>query len=235
MNCAIIMAAGKGSRMKVNKNKQFILIKDKPILAYTIEKFEKSSLIDEIVLVASEDEVDYCKREIVYKYNFTKVTKVVSGGSERQKSVMKGLKAVKNADIVLIHDGARPFVSSRIIEDGIRYAKIYGGAACGVEPKDTIKVKDRNGFSEKTLNRNELFCVQTPQCFKYDLIFDAHIKAEKDGILATDDTAVFEMAKNKVYLYEGSYNNLKITTPDDLYAAENLIDKGCWHRTISNV
>lgn len=227
MNCAIIMAAGKGSRMKANKNKQFILINDKPILAYTIEKFQNSSYIDEIVIVSAENEVSFCKSEIVYKYNFTKVKEVVPGGGERQQSVLNGLKAVKNAEIVLIHDGARPFVDEKIIEDGVKYAKVYGGAACGVQPKDTIKIKSENGFSKKTLDRSELFCVQTPQCFKYKLILDAHIMAQRRGIFATDDTMIFEMAENKVYLYNGSYNNLKITTPDDLCVAEILINNGC--------
>ncbi|URZ14714.1 2-C-methyl-D-erythritol 4-phosphate cytidylyltransferase [Clostridium felsineum] len=225
MNCAIIMAAGKGSRMKVNKNKQFILIEGKPILAYTIEKFENSPLIDEIVVVAAEDEINFCMQEIVSKYGYTKVKNIVSGGTERQQSVLRGLKAAKKANIVLIHDGARPFVDNEIIEAGIKYADIYGGAACGVEPKDTIKLKSDNGFSEKTFDRSKLFCVQTPQCFKYDLILKAHLEAEKKEILATDDTMIFEMAGNKVYLYNGSYENIKITTPDDLYAAEILLNK----------
>ncbi|KHD34713.1 2-C-methyl-D-erythritol 4-phosphate cytidylyltransferase [Clostridium acetobutylicum] len=225
MNCAIIMAAGRGSRMKVNKNKQFILIQGKPILAYTIDKFQRSPLIDEIIIVAAESEINFCMQEIVYKYKFNKVKNIVSGGSERQQSVMNGLKAVKSANIVLIHDGARPFVDNKIIENGIKYAEKYGGAACGVQPKDTIKIKSEDGFSEKTIDRSKLFCVQTPQCFKYDLILKAHINAEKEGILATDDTMIFEMSGNKVYLYDGSYENLKITTPDDLYAAETLLKK----------
>ncbi|MFL0249238.1 2-C-methyl-D-erythritol 4-phosphate cytidylyltransferase [Clostridium neuense] len=226
MNCAIIMAAGKGKRMKADINKQFILIKDKPILAYTIEKFEKNSFIDQIVIVAAPEEVNFCKSEIVYKYSFKKVKKIVCGGKERQDSVLNGLIAAKESDIVLIHDGARPFVDNRIISSGIEYAKLYGGAACGMAPKDTIKVKKSDGFSERTIDRSKLFCVQTPQCFKYEEILKAHMYAKEKNIPATDDTMLFEMAGNRVYLYEGSYNNIKITTPEDLYSAEKLIDSG---------
>lgn len=224
MNCAIIMAAGKGRRMKTNVNKQFILLKDRPILSYTIDKFQKNSSIDEIIIVAAADEINFCKNEIVYKYNFDKVKKIIPGGKERQESVMNGLMAVEQGDIVLIHDGARPFVNDRIIDQGIEYAKIHGGAACGMTPKDTIKIRNVGGFSEKTLDRSKLFCVQTPQCFKYDEILKAHIYAKENNIPATDDTMVFEMMGNRVYLYEGSYNNIKITTPEDLYSAEKIID-----------
>lgn len=226
MNCAIIMAAGKGKRMKSDINKQFILLKDRPILAYTIDKFQKSQSIDEIIIVAASDEIDFCRNEIVYKYGFNKVKKIVCGGKERQNSVMNGLMAATESDIVLIHDGARPFVDDRIISDGIKYAEIYGGAACGMAPKDTIKVRSNEGFSEKTLDRSRLFCVQTPQCFRYEDILKAHVYAKEKNIPATDDTMVFEMLGNKVYLYEGSYNNIKITTPEDLYSAEKLEESG---------
>lgn len=227
MNYAIIMAAGRGKRMKANINKQFIPIKDKPVLAYTIDKFEKSPCIDEILLVAAEDEIEICKNEIVYKYNFKKVKKIVPGGNERQESVFNGLKALeaKDDDIVLIHDGARPFVEDRIINEGVLYARKYGAAACGITPRDTIKVKGAKGFSEGTLERNKLFCVQTPQCFKYKLIVEAHLVAENNKVFATDDTALCEKQGNKVYLYEGSYENFKITTPEDIYSAERIIEK----------
>ncbi|KOF56860.1 MULTISPECIES: 2-C-methyl-D-erythritol 4-phosphate cytidylyltransferase [Clostridium] len=226
MNCAIIMAAGKGKRMKAGINKQFILLKNKPILSYTIDKFQKNSSIDEIIIVAAPDEIDFCRNEIVYKYNFSKVKKIVCGGKERQDSVLNGLMAAKGSDIVLIHDGARPFVDNRIIDEGIEYAKIYGGAACGMTPKDTIKVRSMDGFSERTIDRSKLFCVQTPQCFRYEEILKAHLYAKENNITATDDTMLFETLSNKVYLYGGSYNNIKITTPEDLYSAEKLANSG---------
>lgn len=225
MNCAVIMAAGKGKRMNAKVNKQFINLNNKPILAHTISKFEQNSSIDEIVIVASKDEIEKCFNEVIYKYNFKKVRNVVAGGNERQESVLNGLRELKNVDIVLIHDGARPFVDDRIIEEGIKYASIYGGSACGVIPKDTIKLRDKNGFSSRTLDRSKLFCVQTPQCFKFNEILDAHLQAEAKGITATDDTKIFEMAGRKVYLYDGSYDNIKITTYDDIYAAEKIINK----------
>lgn len=226
MNCAIIMAAGRGKRMKADINKQFIHLKDKPILSYTVDKFQENSSIDEIIIVASPDEIDFCRSEIVYKYRFTKVRKVIAGGKERQNSVLNGLMSAKGSDIVLIHDGARPFVSECMIDEGVKYAGIYGGAACGVTPKDTIKVRNIDGFSKQTVDRNKLFCVQTPQCFKYEEILKAHIYAKENNIIATDDTMIFEMLGNKVYLYKGSYNNIKITTPEDLYSAEKLVDSG---------
>lgn len=225
MNCAVIMAAGKGKRMNAKVNKQFINLNNKPILAHTISKFEQNSSIDEIVIVASKDEIEKCFNEVIYKYNFKKVLNIVAGGNERQESVLNGLRELKNVDIVLIHDGARPFVDDRIIEEGIKYASIYGGSACGVTPKDTIKLRDKNGFSSRTLDRSKLFCVQTPQCFKFNEILDAHLQAEAKGITATDDTKIFEMAGRKVYLYDGSYDNIKITTYDDIYTAEKIINK----------
>lgn len=222
-NYAIIVAAGKGKRMKMPVNKQFVCIQDKPILYYSINVFSRNPLIDEIVLVCSKDEIEYCKREIVQKYNFSKVVKIVSGGKERQDSVFNGLSALRDCDVVLIHDGARPFVTHKMIEDGIRYSNVYGASACGVMPKDTIKIKGEDGFGCKTLQRKELFVVQTPQCFKYGLIYDCHKKLINSKVKVTDDTTVVEYFGSKVYLYEGSYNNIKITTPEDLIIAENIL------------
>lgn len=223
-NCAIIVAAGKGSRMKAGMNKQFIKIRNKPILYYTLHAFENNKLIHDIVLVLAQDEIEYCKKNILDLYEFKKIKKIVQGGETRQRSVLNGLLAADGSDIVLIHDGARPFVDDRIIEDGIKYAKMYNACACGVEPKDTIKIKSEEGFSLNTPKRDTLFSVQTPQCFKYDLILNAHKKALEDNIYATDDTMIVEKYNQKVYLYNGSYNNIKITTPEDLLIGEKLLD-----------
>ena len=224
-NCAIVVASGRGTRMKKSVNKLFLCLNDKPILAYTLEAFEKNKSIYSIILVAADDEVEYCKKEIVLKYSISKVKKIVSGGDSRQQSVFNGLKAVEDdCSIVLIHDGARPFINDRIIEDGIGYAKIYGASACGVEPKDTIKIRDSSGFSKYTPKRSEVFCVQTPQCFKLDIIVKAHEYISKKDMVVTDDTSVAEIYGNKVFLYEGSYNNIKITTPDDLILGEKILD-----------
>jgi len=205
-------------------NKQYLSIKGHPILYYTLKAFSQNDHIDEIIVVVAEDEMDYCKNHIIEKYNFSKVKNIVIGGNERQNSVLNGLMAVSNCDIVLIHDGARPFIADSIIDNGIAYASSYGAAACGVIPKDTIKIKDAAGFSLETPERETLFCVQTPQTFKYDLILDCHKRIHEEGIKVTDDTMVVERYGNRVYLYEGSYTNIKITTPEDLDLGKQILE-----------
>lgn len=224
-NYVIIVAAGRGRRMETDVNKQFLNIKGKPVIYYSLKTFSGSKLIDGIIIVCAESEIEYCKNEIVEKYKIDKVLKIVSGGKERQDSVYNGLKAIDDCEIVLIHDGARPFVNDRIIEDGIKNAMEYGACACGVIPKDTLKVRDNKGFSTYTLNRNEIFSIQTPQCFKYNIILECHKKIKEDKISVTDDTAVVNYYGNSVYLYDGSYDNIKITTPEDIYIAEKIAEK----------
>lgn len=222
MISAIVLAGGRGKRMNYHKSKQFIEIKGKPVLVYTLEKFIYNKSIDEVILVLPEDEVDYCKKEVLQRYSL-KVDRIVIGGKERQDSVFNALEAMEKADIVLIHDGARPFINEKIIEEGIKYANIYGAAAPGVTPKDTIKVKNEDNISVDTPDRNTLVAVQTPQCFKYDEIYQCHRKIKEENAIVTDDTSVVEKYGHKVYLYEGDYTNIKITTPEDLILAERLI------------
>ncbi|MBS6601814.1 MAG: 2-C-methyl-D-erythritol 4-phosphate cytidylyltransferase [Clostridium sp.] len=222
MVSAIILAGGKGKRMGKDISKQFILVKDKPIIYYTIKKFSDCKLIDEIILVLPKDEIEYCKKEVLEKYSL-KVDKIIAGGKERQDSVYNGLKALKNSDIVLIHDGARPFVSEKIILDGIENAKKYGAAAPGVMPKDTIKVKDDFSFSKETLKRESLIAIQTPQVFKKDIIVKCHERVRENNVSVTDDTMVVEKYGYKVYLYDGDYINIKVTTPEDLILCEYLV------------
>ena len=222
MISAIVLAGGRGKRMNYHKSKQFIEIKGKPVLVYTLEKFIYNKSIDEVILVLPEDEVDYCKKEVLQKYSL-KVDRIVIGGKERQDSVFNALEAMEKANIVLIHDGARPFISEKIIEEGIKYANIYGAAAPGVTPKDTIKIKNEDNISVDTPDRNTLVAVQTPQCFKYDEIYQCHRKIKEENAIVTDDTSVVERYGHKVYLYEGDYTNIKITTPEDLILAEKLI------------
>jgi len=221
--CAVILAAGKGERMGAGKNKQFIEINGRPVLYHTLKAFSDCPAIDAIVLVCAMDEMEYCRAEIVEKYSFMKVTGIAEGGAERQDSVYNGLKKAGDCEIVLIHDGARPFVSAGIIEEGIKYAEKYGACTCGVTPKDTIKMKGGSGFSECTLDRNILFSVQTPQCFKKELIEGCYEKIKDEPIRFTDDTSVAEYFGYKVFLYTGSYSNIKITTPEDLPVAENIL------------
>ena len=222
MISAIVLAGGRGKRMNYHKSKQFIEIKGKPVLVYTLEKFIYNKSIDEVILVLPEDEVAYCKKEVLQKYSL-KVDRIVIGGKERQDSVFNALEAMEKADIVLIHDGARPFINEKIIEEGIKYANIYGAAAPGVTPKDTIKIKNEDNISVDTPDRNTLVAVQTPQCFKYDEIYQCHRKIKEENAIVTDDTSVVERYGHKVYLYEGDYTNIKITTPEDLILAERLI------------
>lgn len=224
MISVIILAGGKGKRMNSSVSKQFIEIKGKPIIYHTIKKFNDNKRIDNIVVVLSEEEVEYFKENILKKYSL-RVDKIVVGGKERQDSVYNGLKSLENSetDIVLIHDGARPFISNKIIEDGIKYASIYGACAPGVMPKDTIKVKNEKNFSVKTPDRATLMAIQTPQVFKFNEILECHEKVKLDGVVVTDDTMVAEKYGYKVYIYNGEYTNIKVTTPEDLILGEKLI------------
>lgn len=214
MVSAIIVAAGKGKRMGLGYNKLLAKIDDKEIIVLTLEKFENSSSIDEIILVASEDEFDYFNQNIINRYGFKKI-KLALGGKERQNSVYNGLKKCDNAEIVLIHDGARPYVDEDMIERSINAAREYGAATVAVPVVDTIKVVE-DGFSVETPDRKKLYAIQTPQSFKYELILKAHEYAINNNILATDDTMLVERLGHKVRIIEGSYSNIKITTPNDI-------------------
>ena len=217
MISAIILAGGKGKRMGAPVSKQFIEIKGKPIIYYTIKKFSENKKIDNIVVVLSKDEVGYFKENILEKYNL-KVDNIVIGGTERQDSVYNGLKSLEdtNTDIVLIHDGAR-------IDDGIKFAQVYGACAPGVMPKDTIKIKNESNFSVSTPERGSLVAIQTPQVFKFNEILECHEKIKINNIVVTDDTMVAEKFGYSVYLYDGEYTNIKVTTPEDLILGEKLI------------
>lgn len=222
-NTAIILAAGQGKRMGSNVNKQFLTLAEKPVLYHTIKAFSDNKNIDDIIVLCAEDEMEYCKKNIIEKYDLKKVRALVKGGKERQDSVYNGLKAIEPCDIVLIHDGARPFVTENIINDGIKNAEKYGACTCGVKSKDTIKIKDKEGFAKETLNREDTFIVQTPQCFKYDIILFCHEKLRKTKEQVTDDAMIVEKFDRKVYLYEGSYLNIKLTTPEDMIIGENIL------------
>ena len=224
---ALIAAAGKGKRMNARISKPFIPIFGKPILAYTIEKFEKCKLIDKIYLTVNSEEKGLCSRNIIIKYNFSKVQELVDGGETRQDSIYNGLKALdKDTDIVVIHDGARPLIEETIIQDSIETAQEYGAAITAIPIKDTVKKCGKDFFINKTLNREEIWRAQTPQTFKYDLILPAYNQAYKYKYLATDDAAIVERYGNKVKLIIGSEENIKITTPFDIIVAENFLKKG---------
>ena len=223
MNGVVIVAAGTGSRMNMGINKQFIKLEGKEIIAYTIEKFYNNSNIEDIVVVVKEDESEFFKKEILDKYNFKNV-KIAYGGKERQDSVYNGLKLLdEKCDVVLIHDGARPFVSDKIIDKSIEEAKEHKAIVVGVPVKDTIKVIDNDKNIVDTPNRSVLWAVQTPQTFDYHILIDAYKDAFKNKFYGTDDAMLVERIGYKVKMLEGSYNNIKITTQEDLNIGSQIL------------
>lgn len=223
---AVIVAAGKGTRMNMDVNKQYIEVEGKAVLARTIQVFEDCEAVGEIILVVNQFDIVYCKQNIIDLYGFKKVKALVAGGAERQDSVFNGLNEVRpDCDIVLIHDGARPFVHIETIEDSIRTVQEYGAACVAVPVKDTIKRSDKDCFIAETLDRSVIWSIQTPQSFRYDLIMKAHIKAREDGFTGTDDAVLAERVGFRTKLVMGSYDNIKITTQDDLIFAEAIVRK----------
>lgn len=221
-NTAIVLAAGQGKRMHTKIQKQFLEIKGYPVLYYSLRCFQDSPLIEDIILVTGEESVPYCQKEIVDKYGFTKVTKVIPGGKERYDSVYQGLLACENSDYVLIHDGARPFITEEILERGLTGAEETGACAVGMPSKDTVKIADESGYIAETPDRSKVWMIQTPQIFQYALIRSAHESIRtREMSNVTDDAMVVEQETGiKVRLAEGSYQNIKITTPEDLGVAE---------------
>lgn len=226
---AIVLAAGSGSRMKSKTKKQFMEIKGKPVIWYSLFEFEKSR-VDEIILVTGKEDIDYCKKEIVEKYNLKKIKNVVAGGSERYESVYNGLKEV-TGNIVLIHDGARPLINNEIIERSIEGTIKSDACVVGVPVKDTIKRANKEGDIIDTPNRSELWITQTPQSFKTDLVKMAYKKMKEElekgntTLNITDDAMVVEeFTTNQVRFVQGDYKNIKVTTPEDIDIAELFIE-----------
>lgn len=219
---AIVLAAGQGKRMNTKVRKQYLLLAGKPILYYSLKVFQDSDLIDEIVLVAGAGEETYCRERFVEEYHFTKVKKIVSGGEERYHSVWNALKETKEEGYVFIHDGARPFVDGAMIGRAYEEVEKYKACVVGMPVKDTIKLADANGFVADTPPRNRLWMVQTPQVFEAALVKEAYGRLMEEEISGvTDDAMVVErMMEFPVKLVEGSYENIKITTPEDLKKAE---------------
>ena len=218
--CAIIVAAGTGSRMKMDCPKQFLIVNDKPVLYYTLKAFEESQ-IDEVVVVTSKAYVGYVEQEIVKQFNFTKVSSVVAGGKERYESVYEGIKACNLADYVLVHDGARPFIKPELIDKVICEVKIRKALVVGVKAKDTVKIASVDQSVESTPDRSRVWYIQTPQAFTYEIIKTAYdIIIQSGDYNITDDAMVVEKTMNyPIYIMEGDYTNIKITTPEDLTLA----------------
>ena len=217
---AIVLAAGSGKRMNSQVHKQYLIIQDRPVLYYSLKEFEDSA-VDEIVLVVGKGEEKFCRKEIVDKYGISKVKAIVEGCKERYHSVFEGLKQTSDADYVLIHDGARPFVNQDIIRRCMQEVQKYQACVVGMPVKDTIKIADEEGYAKQTPDRKNVWMIQTPQTFSYALIYEAYeemLKTEDTAI--TDDAMVLERIKGKKSkLIEGSYRNIKITTPEDLLIA----------------
>lgn len=221
---AIVLAAGRGSRMKSNVKKQFMEIDNMPLIWYSLNAFQKSR-VDEIILVTSYEDVDFC-RTIVEKFGLSKVTSVVAGGKERYDSVYNGLK-IARCDYVLIHDGARPMIDNDIIENSIKGAVRYNACVTGVRVKDTIKIVGDDNNIIQTPDRSTLWCAQTPQAFEYSVIRKAYDRfMEKPKTFITDDSMVVEVySDTPVHFIEGKYKNIKITTAEDIwYAERNIIN-----------
>lgn len=228
---AIVLAAGQGKRMNSDVAKQYLLIQEKPVIYYSLKVFQES-FIDEIILVVGEGEEEYCKKHIVDKYNFDKVSKIIVGGKERYHSVAYGIRTIEKADYIFIHDGARPFVSNDILERGLACVKEHDACVIGMPTKDTIKIANEDNWIKDTPNRNLVWMIQTPQIFSYALIKKAYedlVEQEKvlleKKIQITDDAMVVELlTKHRVKLVKGSYENIKITTPEDLKIANIFLE-----------
>jgi len=222
---AIVLAAGKGSRMHSDVPKQFLLLADRPVIYYALRAFEESFL-DEVVLVTGEGQDAYCRKEIVEKYGFSKVKQIIPGGKERYDSVYCALRAVEDCDYIYIHDGARPFPDEDILIRARQCVEEYGACAAGMPTKDTIRIVDGQGVVKDTPERKYVWQMQTPQAFSYRLIRTAYDrlfeKGDFEGI--TDDAMVVEqMMSCPIRLFEGSYRNIKITTPEDIRLANAFL------------
>lgn len=221
---AIVLAGGQGKRMGTTVQKQYLELCGKPVLFYALQTFQNSKVIDEIILVVGEGQGEYCKQEIVEKYGFAKVSKIVVGGAERYHSVWNGLQDVSEG-YVFIHDGARPFVTDDMLERAYEEVQKHHACVVGMPVKDTIKIADAECFSKETPNRKDVWMIQTPQVFEATLIKQAYgLLMQQEEIAVTDDAMVVEsMLRRKVKFVTGSYENIKITTPEDLKIAEVFV------------
>lgn len=226
---AVVLAGGRGKRMKTTLAKQYLMLQKKPILYYSLEVFEASDLIDDIILVVGKGQIPYCRREIVENYQFQKIRAVVEGGAERHHSVWEALKILEQNGMkkgyVFIHDGARPFINEEILTRA--YQEVCKSRACvvGMPVKDTIKMVNEEDFCVHTPERAKVWAMQTPQAFEYKIIKSAYDKLMQKEIMVTDDAMVVEQFMNiPVKLIKGTYENIKITTQEDWKIAEVLME-----------
>jgi len=222
----VLPAAGSGKRMGAGKNKLFLLLANKPILIHTLEVFQRDGNCTGIWLAVKPEERDYIQ-QLLEEYRITKVKGLPSGGDERQHSVHSCIKEMNQVEIVLVHDAARPFITTPVIEKLVLAAKEKGAAIAGVRAKDTMK-KVTDGIIVETVDRDNLWSIQTPQAFQFDLIKEAEDVAEKVGFLGTDEAMLVERLGHQVHIVESTYENVKITTKEDILFGEAIIQ----HRTI---
>jgi 2-C-methyl-D-erythritol 4-phosphate cytidylyltransferase len=222
---AVIPAAGLGTRMCLDRSKQFVDLHGRPILAITIDHFQRCGLVDDIILVVSRGAVEFCRREIVDRYHLSKVSRVIVGGTRRQDSVRKGVESVPDSrGWILIHDGVRPLISVDLIERVIKAAQTYRAVVMGIPIKDTVKQIDTKGGVVRSIDRRHLRAIQTPQIFRCEDIRLAHQRALSEGWEeATDDAYLIEKMGIAVEVIEGEETNIKITTVKDLEIARMLL------------
>jgi len=221
---ALIPCAGQGKRLGAGVSKPYLEVNGRPLLAFTLAAFQKHPLVDALVLVAEAEAIEQCWLEVVKKYDFTKVSAIVAGGRERQESVLNGLRSLsKDTKWVIVHDGARPLISEQMITNSLETAKAKGSAVVAVRAKDTIKEVSEDLIVAHTLPRRSLWQAQTPQIFEYSHLLKAYEMAEEKQWVATDDASLIEKLGEKVYIVEGDYSNIKITTPEDLIYFKAMI------------
>jgi 2-C-methyl-D-erythritol 4-phosphate cytidylyltransferase len=214
-----------GKRMGVGFNKQYILLGGQPIVGRTLQVFERLPLVDEIHVIVPEEEIPYCREHVVRAGGFTKVRSVLAGGKERQNSVLNGLRALDGCaedDVVVIHDGVRPFVTAEMVERSVEVAGEFDGALVAVPAKDTVKMVE-DGVIVDTPPRERIWLAQTPQTFRYGVIRAAHEVADAERFLGTDDASLVERLGRQVHVVSGDYRNIKLTTPEDLMLAEAFL------------
>lgn len=223
MNYTVVLpAAGSGKRMKADKNKLLLELFGKPIFLYTLEVFQQDPNCDAIWLAVKEQERDLIE-SYVKRYNLTKVQGYATGGTERQDSVRACLEAIPPCGVVLVHDAARPFIDKEVIANLVETAQKSGAAIAAVPVKDTIK-KAENGIISETVDRNQLWMIQTPQAFRYSLMLEAAQKAHNDGFMGTDEAMLVERLNYPVAIVESTYENIKMTTPDDLIYGRAILE-----------
>lgn len=223
---AIVLAAGDGKRMNSDIKKHFLLLKEKPILCYSLQEFQKADWINEIVVVVGEGEIEQCREEIIEKYNFTKVSSIAEGGKERYESVTKGLSCISACDYVFIHDGERPFINQQLLQRVYEGVREHQACVPGMPAKDTVKVVNSELNITGTIDRRKLYILQSPQTFEFSLIKEAYDKLLKGMLRGNADEAEVaeEVLGIEVKIVEGDYDNINITTPEDMELARLFLE-----------